>query len=62
MTDAIPEKYKNRRLSKCGKCGSNRIEVVNGKQVGSFADLFYNYCPSCGWTRAITFKAPKAKL
>jgi Pyruvate/2-oxoacid:ferredoxin oxidoreductase delta subunit len=60
--NVIPNKYLNRRLQKCGKCGSTAVRVVDGKTAGGMDGVYYNYCNGCGWTRAITFKQPKERL
>lgn len=62
MKTEIPDMYRNRRLKKCGKCGSTRVRVTNGVEVGGLPSVYYNICDGCGWSRAITFKQPKERI
>jgi len=61
---SVPDSILRRRLKVCGGCGiKNGLYIVEGsKIIDGMPGIFYNVCPGCGWSRAITSKAPKEKL
>jgi hypothetical protein len=60
MSDAVRES--NRRRAGCGSCGSTALKTLDGAQIGGMPGINYRVCDGCGWSRAITKRAPREKL